>query len=404
MKHRGNEQGYVMVIVLMLIVVITISFAVFMRASISNAKQEQIVDKNNLSVVASEMGLDYYITDILNKEKGIFTDVQLEVRSKVICDEENKPTGCETLDNIEKFAEREYESKFDNLVKLIKNKNNIPKEVIKSGDKTITYKLLKLAITPEDKKVIITLSVAGASTSPMTEKNQKELTAEMIFIIPKVIEVNNDVELPEGSVSITDPKVIFDYFLPENIIKEIPCLGSGACEGNGETYLTSGNLNYKNLNTTENFIWFHKGKIDSKKNMNNMGITLIIESIIADNHIKNITGKLVLLGKENGRGELGFGEIETKDTGRVCVNLDGFSKGDISSISFKGNIIYYSSNKQASWPGKGTGAIRFDGSLVDFVKECTGLQSPNQSNGENIPEFIYDRSKVDVKVDVKYTN
>ena len=52
MNDKENEQGYAMVLVLMLIVVITITSAVFMRASISNAKQEQIVDKNNLSVAA----------------------------------------------------------------------------------------------------------------------------------------------------------------------------------------------------------------------------------------------------------------------------------------------------------------------------------------------------------------
>lgn len=66
MKLRKNEQGYALVLVLLLIVFIAIVSAAFMKISISNAKQEQIVDKNNLSVVLAEMGVELYSNTYLN--------------------------------------------------------------------------------------------------------------------------------------------------------------------------------------------------------------------------------------------------------------------------------------------------------------------------------------------------
>ncbi|WP_432358372.1 hypothetical protein [Sporosarcina sp. UB5] len=65
-KTMENEKGYALLVVLFLIVFIMTVSALFMRGSLSNAKQEQRVDQNHLSVVAAEMGVDYYKSQFLN--------------------------------------------------------------------------------------------------------------------------------------------------------------------------------------------------------------------------------------------------------------------------------------------------------------------------------------------------
>lgn len=60
MKSYLNQKGYSLLIVLFLIVFIITVTAVFMRGSIGNAKQEKIIDKNQLSVVVAEMGIEYF--------------------------------------------------------------------------------------------------------------------------------------------------------------------------------------------------------------------------------------------------------------------------------------------------------------------------------------------------------
>ncbi|AMQ05972.1 hypothetical protein [Sporosarcina psychrophila] len=75
MWNKKNEQGYALLIVLFLVVFIMIVTVVFMRGSISNAKQEQKVDQNHLSYTAAEMGVDYY--------NALFTNQFLGVRQQI---------------------------------------------------------------------------------------------------------------------------------------------------------------------------------------------------------------------------------------------------------------------------------------------------------------------------------
>lgn len=67
MSRIKNEKGYALLLVLLLIVFITILTAVFLRGSISNAKQEKIVDNNHLTVVAAETGYEKIRIDAYDK-------------------------------------------------------------------------------------------------------------------------------------------------------------------------------------------------------------------------------------------------------------------------------------------------------------------------------------------------
>lgn len=110
---RKNEQGYALLLVLFLVVFIMAISAVFMRGALSNAKQEKTVDQNHLSVVAAEMGVEYYT--------ALFTNEFLDIRTKA----------------------------WDDAVDIIKSRE---KEAIKKGDKTIES--LRPAIIKETSKII----------------------------------------------------------------------------------------------------------------------------------------------------------------------------------------------------------------------------------------------------------
>ncbi|REB07167.1 hypothetical protein DVB69_09945 [Sporosarcina sp. BI001-red] len=88
MQHTKNERGYALLIVLLLIVFITTFAAVFLRGSISNAKQEKVVDNSHLTVVAAEAGVDYYKTlysnEYFNKVKIIEEQAKTYLQSLLI--------------------------------------------------------------------------------------------------------------------------------------------------------------------------------------------------------------------------------------------------------------------------------------------------------------------------------
>ncbi|MBD7983022.1 hypothetical protein H9649_00400 [Sporosarcina sp. Sa2YVA2] len=81
-----NDKGYALLIVLFLIVFITIISAVFMRISITNAKQENEVDQNHLVVATAEMGVDYFKTIYMNA----FFEKKEEMYKKISTAKENK--------------------------------------------------------------------------------------------------------------------------------------------------------------------------------------------------------------------------------------------------------------------------------------------------------------------------
>lgn len=66
-KYAKSQRGYALLIVLFLVVLIMSLSALFFRSSLNNATQEVEVDENHLTVVAAEMGVDYYTTLYINE-------------------------------------------------------------------------------------------------------------------------------------------------------------------------------------------------------------------------------------------------------------------------------------------------------------------------------------------------
>ena len=99
MKNK-NEEGYALLIVLFLVVIIMIISTTFVRANfVSNAKQGKNVDENNLSVVVGEMGVDYYKTATINafnlKKIDLMVQAQNEINTLVASKDFSKKTPAE---------------------------------------------------------------------------------------------------------------------------------------------------------------------------------------------------------------------------------------------------------------------------------------------------------------------
>jgi hypothetical protein len=100
MKHLKNQQGYALLIVLLIIVLFLSISATFMAGSLSNAKQEKTVDTTNQSVASAEMGVRYYTADFKRELELIKLDVskqtQLEINDLIACIQPPRETRCDS--------------------------------------------------------------------------------------------------------------------------------------------------------------------------------------------------------------------------------------------------------------------------------------------------------------------
>lgn len=67
MSKFKNEEGYVLIIVILFVVLIMGLSSVFMASAVTHTKQEEAVDQQHLTVTAAEMGVEYYTGKIQNE-------------------------------------------------------------------------------------------------------------------------------------------------------------------------------------------------------------------------------------------------------------------------------------------------------------------------------------------------
>lgn len=118
LKHAGNQQGYALLVVLLLIVLFTSIAATFIAGSMNNAKQEQTVDVSNQSIAAAEMGVVYsssdFETDIEQVKREISAETQLRLNELIACIRTGSDIRCDSE------AEREaWEEKIDGDMRFL---------------------------------------------------------------------------------------------------------------------------------------------------------------------------------------------------------------------------------------------------------------------------------------------
>lgn len=402
MLVRENEKGYTLLVVLFVVTFIMIVSTTFVSASLSNAKQERVVDTNNMAVVAAEMGIDYYLNKTKIEEtkaaNSTLTHIEGYLNEYNNCDGNNKTPGCvsiKTIDEIKVIALEYYTKALKDSIKLFDEED--PTQ-INSSSQILSYKVNEPKLEVDGEIITITFNSIGSSIS----MPNRELSAKFDFTTPEFIERLAFGESNEET-TIT-PGDIFEYFSSHEDYEKVDQACSsqnGKCES-GKFY-SSGSKTVNNPNNKNHLIWVHKGLVDLG-NMNSMGTdyTLIVESVKVDN-MNSMNGRLILLGKVNQSGQI-ISKISTKleSNGKVCINVDGYPKTDVEKISYdvKNNdvtqVLFYSGAENPIWPNN----VKDDkqkrtGSLSEFVNECSGIELLEPSYNTNIepPKF---------EVDVKY--
>lgn len=97
-KTSKNEEGYALLIVLLMVVLFLGLSATFMAGSINHAKQERMVDTSNQSVASAEMGVKYYSADLQREIRVVKAEIieltQDRLKAIVECFRSGNP-GCD---------------------------------------------------------------------------------------------------------------------------------------------------------------------------------------------------------------------------------------------------------------------------------------------------------------------
>lgn len=376
MLKNKNEQGYAILLVIMLIAFIMIVSVSFVTASISNAKQERTVDTNNLAVIAAEMGIEYYINKLTIEEvkasQETFKVIQEEVNKynecfEVPADKHIRCPGVKTIEQIKVLAVTKYNNELTAGLNRIKDEGATK---VDGSNLQLTYGLKDYSLSLKDDILTINYTVEGISIS-----SKKLVKAAAVLTLPKFVEVaKSNVDIP-----IIDPTIdaVFDYFSGKgNFKKEAACLSNNTC--NDGYYSSAGFKEIGNLNNQNNVFWLHDGGLEIK-NMNSMGakFKLFVDTIITNNNpsMHSMAGKLLLLGKADGKGVLGNGysiKFDNIVTGKVCINVDGFPKDQIEKIDFdnKNQVHFYSGSPNPIWPSNAGGSPKYTKSLFLFAYDC----------------------------------
>jgi Tfp pilus assembly protein PilX len=402
MEQRKNEKGYALLIVLFFVVFIMIVSALFMRGSISNAKQERIVDNNNLAYNAAEMGVDYYVHKIGNIEKAVRKEVkelvkqQLDLYLACSGSKDSNVPGCtnvKTIEDIKTLANSTYYSNLTSKIESITG-SQTKKTII---DNLKTYELVSL--TPKNSNTNDTIQIELNIKGSSTPENNKTLKANINYKIKGFVEAKEQ----SGQIGqVTNPDDIFsDFSLNNNYKQEAACSAkNGHCQS-GKFY-SEGKKTANNPNKQSGLIWVHNGLLQAG-NMNSMAFTLIVKSLDGKN-MNSMNGNLVLLGGKNRSGEITSGiSMKLDSKGKVCINIDGYPKEHIEKITFDkpNQVLFYSGVSNPVWPNNASSTSTKTGPLNDFVKECTGIEiiSPPLQSGI---QYQVKLDSVDVVVDVNY--
>ncbi|PIC83859.1 hypothetical protein [Sporosarcina sp. P1] len=300
MNNRENENGYALVIVLFAIVLIMITSALFMRGSISNAKQEKIVDSNNLAYMAAEMGVDYYKWSYTNKYNSVKTGIWKMYNDKFLAEkaqinnskEPNKPEA------IRNMAKQKRIDAIDELWKQLNNHTITPVDL--AGE---SYKFTKGSISV--KKDISTYSV--------------KITGEIF-----------------GKYNTTDKPLEFtlSFVMPEFNVDQTEAGGSGQ-QGSG----------------VEKLDWFETGKLPfiNKPTVKCPSVNACLETDVEN--ITNFKGPAIYFAVNAVKGNNGNLGMDYKNT---SIYLEGeigpFNMNKMKNINVyaKGNISVKNMNNTDS--------------------------------------------------------
>lgn len=154
MTHLKNNQGYALLLVLLMIVLFISVSAIFVNTSISHSKQEVVLDKSNQSLVLAEMGIQHLETVFNQKynvlRNNVYQSVQNEIHTvKLECQIENPPAHCYDQNYIDEKIESAKELSLTQFKNGLTQIINDLKDVTNTPDLYSSYKINEISVTPE---------------------------------------------------------------------------------------------------------------------------------------------------------------------------------------------------------------------------------------------------------------
>ncbi|ARD47047.1 hypothetical protein [Sporosarcina sp. P33] len=334
-----NDKGYALVVVLLVIIFIMTVSVVFMRGSISNAKQERIVDENNLAYTAAEMGVDYYKWLYINKFRAerdkIWYDKKLAYESDKIIINKKNITTLKKDEELKQAAKDRQNQMVDALINL--HFNNLEKTRPDTTD-SLHYKILEPVnysrikdLNNRDVGLVVKGKVQGEYGRE--SKRKKELDFELIFDFPLLV-ADEVLDSPGNAENPFTIPVVNIKSMIENNKQTKPCSdkpNNEKCIGN-----KSKDSHFSAVNS---IVYFPEG---FTKGNGNMGIDFKNTQIYAKGNIE-----LPNMNSMNNITMYTDGKIEIKNlNGANQANL--YSTGNIefknASSGYSNSILYSENN------------------------------------------------------------
>lgn len=355
MRHLKNQQGYALLIVLLIVVLFLSMAATFIAGSLNHAKQEQTVDVTNHAVAAAEMGTLYFTSDFERELKMLKQEMgdQTQLKLNVLIDCIKYPLGsaCDTE------AERvQWENKIDNemkslyieriMAKVEELNQQIGIKSVPFSAEQIDYSILGMNATQmnagkedvasasvTDKEVTsieIEMEVQGAS-----EDILRQLVATFYVSIPDsflnadesikvdTILITNDEDLTYEKIFTLVPPTKSCTALIEEVINNTATAPYECAAASGESLSNLiQSIKSKNLDPTDFRVYTNDFKdyvCDGNcNNLNFEGISLVVQEndAAASNNMNNlINANLIINGKlDAGNNLINLGKNGVKQT------------------------------------------------------------------------------------------
>lgn len=415
MTYLHNQKGYALLLVLLMITLFIGVAALITSASFNHSKQERTVDTQNQVVVAAEMGVKYYSTEIQTIAGEVRRSIMIGTVQPLLdsyeiqynsCNESGfSTTACDKYKSLTAFVTYVntlgtslFVSDLEGKVVALVDSNDITQQLgfdlleinptVNENNKILFTVEGNLSDTLNDKKILkselminvpnflTTHQNLNESTSDVDQWNAMLLTAPFaeqscypvnMLTAPYICNMGN--KSLQEIINSGASQEILNQLIVINSTNSDLCSKSGNCgiDMQGITVYNQTSVNLgQNFNNTSNGTFYNYGNFFVDNNLQNLDANIVTTSIDVKN-FKNITGKVLVLGTPEKTGVASFQNVSVNDGGKLCLNLDGLSSFSFSELNGNNDqIIFYSKNKTPQYSRP-----IFPGSYQQFLQSCS---------------------------------
>lgn len=346
-KQINNQEGYALLMVLVIIVVFTTVFLSFLAQSLSNMKQNQMIEKKEQSTSLAEMGIELYKQAIVSE----FDDVQQKAETAY----QDCLSSSEDMERAKDCAITEaVDYLVDYLTKLESNES-LNSKVINDGS---SYSIENTSFQRENALLDISFSSKGIS-----QEKTKEILAKMTIDFSPMFEatITEPNNAQENATLDPDPNDQFDNC--DDVVKNYDFSNKTCRFGsksskvsksyhsnqkihfNNTTLKVNGNLSYKNLNNHDfnHSLLYITGDFDNGNQNKIKNATFYIEGSATFGNLNNAENILVCANiledvKNIGRNVKIYAQINRSGNRDVIEGEEAFQPGGACSIGKREEI------------------------------------------------------------------